>query len=245
MMEAKDDTRRNQFAMEHLPLVRRTAVRIRARLPDLVELEDLIQVGMIGLHRAMLAFEPKRRVRFSTFAPFYIRGAIFDDLRATDWVPRLVRQRTRIVVEATRQLQQQLGRTPTDEELTQYLKLTPEDFGRLRREARPVAQISLNQTRFTDDAGRPVSQADIHPDPHAPDPVDEAQHHNLKDFITRGFDRSERLILILYYYEQMTMREIGLTLDISESRVCQIHTSIIAQLKARLREQQQEFQTQD
>ena len=245
LMTAADDAGRNQFAVAHLPLVRHTAMRIRSRLPDLVELDDLVQVGMMGLHRAMLAFNPRRHVKFTTFAPFYIRGAIFDHLRATDWVPRLVRHRTRMFEVATSHLQQKLGRSPSDQELADYLQFPPEVFAHLRKDARAVTQVSLNQTRFTDDSGRPVSQADLCPDPKAPDPVMEAQRRNLKDLITRGFECDERLILILYYYEEMTMKEIGSTLAISESRVSQMHTSIIDRLKARLREQEHELEPEE
>ena len=245
LMGAKDGGRRNQFAVAHLPLVRQTATRIHAKLPNMVEVDDLVQEGMLGLHRAMLAFNPKRRVQFKTFAGFYIRGAIFDHLRATDWAPRLVRHRARIIEKATHELQQQLGRNPSERELAKALKLSPKAFTRLRKEARPVFQISLSETRFTDDAGRAVSQGDLHADPRAPDPVREAQRRSLKDLITRGFDRAERLVIILYYYEEMTMQEIGATLNLSESRVSQMRTSIIARLKARMREQHQELELQE
>ena len=162
-------------------------------------------------------------------------SAILDHLCATDWVPGWSASAPASSKTPPASSGQQLGRSPTDKELADHLKLSPAAFRRLHDDARPAAQVSLTETRFTDDSGRTVSQADLHADPRAPDPVREAQHRNIKEFVTRGLNRTERLVVILYYYEHMTNGEIGLALDLTEFRVSQMHTSIISQLKARLR----------
>lgn len=244
MMTDPDRKARDQFLMEHLPLVRRTAARIHSRLPVVVDIEDLVQEGTLGLRRAMLAFKPSRKVKFTTFAPFYIRGAILDHLRGTDWVPRLVRQQARALEKASRQLRQELRRDPSEEELAEHLQLPPEDFARMKDGAHAVSQVSLSESRFTDEAGRPVTLADQHADPNAPDPLREAQRRELRDAVTRGLSRTERLVVLLYYYERLTMREIGRTLSLSESRVSQMHSEVVKGLKARLNGREHELDLQ-
>lgn len=223
---------RNEFLMIHLALVQHVARRLRRRLPGQVELEDLVQVGLIGLHNAMLAYDPARGVKFSTFAPFYVRGAILDHLRQVDWMPRLVRKRVTLMQKAIHGLQQRLGRNPSEQEVESYFNLPPKEYRRLFRDGRAVAQYSLSPAK-SDESSEPFP-ATIQADHRAPDPVREAHRKLLKDALTRGLSQSERLVVVLYYYEEMTMKEIGQSLDLCESRVSQIHKSVMKRLKASL-----------
>jgi RNA polymerase sigma factor for flagellar operon FliA len=226
---------RNLLVERYLRLVKYNGERIWARLPDGVELDDLISAGVFGLMDAIDAFDRDRGVKFETYCAPRIRGAILDELRAMDWVPRLVRSRAHKLERATQALEARYGRQPTERELAGHMKLPPDEFKRLIRDAKAVSVVSLSRKQYETDSNRDVCEIDVLTDKRSADPVDEAQKRDLKDFITRGLTRAERLVLILYYYEQMTMKEIGMTLDLSESRVSQMHSSILARLKAQLK----------
>jgi RNA polymerase sigma factor for flagellar operon FliA len=175
----------------------------------------------------------------------YVRGAIRDSLRDGDWAPRLVQYRSRIVQEAVALFENAAGRRPSDEELTKELEKAGHDVQAVLKDARRVMQSSLSRAFFEDDSGRSVTSEETLSDPDAPDPVTQTQRRELRDLITRGLTRGERLILILYYYENMTMKEIGATLDLSESRVSQMHSSIIMRLKAQMANKDKEFVTEE
>ena len=225
---------RNRLIVNYLPLVRYNAERIAAKLPDEVDMQDLMSAGVFGLVDALDSFDLSRGVKFETYCAPRIRGAILDELRSMDWVPRLVRSRAHRLEQATRLLQAQTGRTPTREELAGHLKMPHEEFDRLMRDSKAVTQISLSRKQYETDSSREVREIDILVDRRGLDPVEEAEKRDLRDMVTRGLSRAERLILILYYYEQMTMKEIGMTLDLSESRVSQMHSAILARLKGQL-----------
>ena len=164
-----------------------------------------------------------------------------DDLRKKDWLPRLVRQRANQLVKARQLLKARLGRKPTEKETAQELNMNMAEYGKLRRDANVVKLLSLD-TKYTDTEGEEgISKADIIVDKKSQDPLIEAQKRDLKNLITKGLIPSEKLVLTLYYYEGMSMKEIGLTLGLSESRVCQLHSSILARLKAQLDEHEKEF----
>jgi len=237
----RNDQTRNALMEQYLRLVKYTAERIYTKLPDKVELDDLISAGIFGLINAIDAFDPERGVKFETYCTPRVRGAILDELRSMDWVPRLVRARAHQLSKATSSLQAQLGRMPTENEIAQELKMNMEEFHRLQRDASAVGLISLSN-KYTDDEGdKDIREMDIIHDDKSKDPLIEAQKRDLKSLITRGLTRAERLIIVLYYYEQMTMKEIGATLDLSESRVSQMHSSIVARLKAQLDTRKKEF----
>ena len=229
-----NDELRNRLVEHYLSLVRFSAERIRAKLPDEVDVDDLMSAGIFGLVDAIDAFDLERGVKFETYCAPRIRGAILDELRSMDWVPRLVRHRAHKLSETVRSLEAELGRIPTEDEVARRLRLPPEQFGKLLRDASAVSQVSLSQ-RFGDpDSDRDASEIDIVPDEQSCDPVAEAQKADVKALITDELTRAERLIIVLYYYEQMTMKEIGATLDLSESRVSQMHSAIIARLREQL-----------
>ncbi|MCK4294925.1 MAG: FliA/WhiG family RNA polymerase sigma factor [Planctomycetes bacterium] len=222
-------------------IVKYSAERLHAKLPDKVELDDLISAGVFGLMDAIDAFDPERGVKFETYCSARIKGSILDELRSMDWVPRLVRARAHRLSKATRSLETHLGRKPTEEEIAEELGMDMVEFARLQRDANAVSQVSLN-TKFSDgDGEKDVREIDVIKDERSEDPVIEAQKRDLKNLLTKGLTRAERLIIVLYYYEEMTMKEIGATLDLSESRVSQMHSSIIDRLKAQMHTRKKEF----
>ena len=232
---------RNQLVEFYLPLVRYNAERMHVKLPDEVEVDDLVQAGIFGLLDAIESFDLHRGVKFETYCAQRIRGAILDELRAMDWVPRLVRSRAHRMNETARGLEAELGRKPTEKELSKRMNLPAPEFNRLRRDASAVTLVSLSRTHYETDSNKDVTELDVLRDPAGRDPVDEAQRADLKDLLTRGLTRAERLILVLYYYEEMTMKEIGTTLDLSESRVSQMHSAILDRLKHQLNTRHREF----
>jgi RNA polymerase sigma factor for flagellar operon FliA len=228
--------------MEHyLPIVKYTADRIYAKLPDKVELDDLISAGIFGLMDAIDAFDPERGVKFETYCTPRIRGAILDELRSMDWVPRLVRARAHQLENALQTLEAYLGRLPTEKEIADELSLGMNEFRRLQRDANAVGLVSLSNTFAESESDKDVREIDIIEDQKSENPLVEAQKRDLKGLLIKGLTRAERLIVVLYYYEEMTMKEIGATLDLSESRVSQMHSSIIARLKAQMNTRKKEF----
>jgi RNA polymerase sigma factor FliA len=232
---------RNLLMMEYLPLVKYNSERIYAKLPDEVELDDLIQAGTLGLKDAIESFDPERGVKFETYCAPRIRGAILDELRNMDWVPRLVRSRSGKIDQASRRLEMKLGRAPTNEEIAAYLGVSPAEFDKLMKDSNTVSQVSLSRKWFESDSNKDVREVDVLHDKTSNSPLSELHRKDLKDLITRGLSRAEKMILVLYYYEEMTMKEIGQTLELSESRVSQMHSSIIARLKTQLANREKEF----
>jgi RNA polymerase sigma factor for flagellar operon FliA len=232
---------RNQLLERYLPLVRYNAERIWKRLPDGVELDDLISAGVFGLMDAIEAFDLDRGVKFETYCVPRIRGAMLDELRTMDWVPRLVRSKASKMEEARKALETQLGRPPRPEELAEKLGISLAEFQKAIQDATAVSQVSLNKKWYETDSYKDVREIDILEDKKAEDPTHRLQNRDLMRLVTRGLNRNERLIIILYYYEDMTMKEIGATLDLSESRVSQMHSSIVARLQAQLAQRRPEF----
>jgi len=235
------ETIRNFLMENFLPLVRYTAERMHTRLPAEVEVEDLMSSGLFGLMDAIDAYDIERGVKFETYCTQRIRGAIFDELRAMDWVPRLVRSRTAKVERVRKQLEMETGRKATDAEIGDRLDVDKEEYKKICRDARPVGVVSLNRKWFETDSSKDVREIDVVRDKRQENPVSRLQRDDLKLLLTKGLSRAERLIIVLYYYEEMTMKEIGITLDLSESRVSQMHSSILARLKAQMQHRSKEF----
>ncbi len=233
---------RNRLVERYLPLVKYNAERIWQRLPEGVDLDDLISAGVFGLMDAIDAFDLSRGVKFETYCAPRIRGAILDELRSMDWVPRLVRSRAAKLDSASKQLETELGRSPTDDEVAKRLNIPKPAFDKMAKDASAVGLVSLSRKWFETDSNKDVREIDVLEDKRGADPVREIQRKDLKELITKGLSRAERLIIILYYFEEMTMKEIGATLDLSESRVSQMHSSILARLKAQMADRRKEFQ---
>ena len=240
--KTKCDDARNYLLENYLPIVRYTAERLHAKLPDEVELDDLISAGIFGLMDALKAFDPERGVKFTTYCAPRVRGAILDELRSLDWVPRLVRSRAHKLNAAVAALEAQHGRRPTDKELATEMELSMRDFRKLRRDARAVGMISLSRKWYETDANKDVREIDVVQDKRSEDPFRAVQRKDVRELVTRGLSRAQRLIIVLYYFEEMTMKEIGETLDLSESRVSQMHSAILERLRGHLEKRQKELQ---
>jgi len=241
--DTRGEQHRNVLMEHYRHLVKYAAERLHSKLPGKVELDDLISAGNFGLLDAIDAYDPSRGVKFETYCSPRIRGSILDELRSMDWVPRLVRARAHQLIRAMQSLEADLGRAPTEEETAEKLEMKMDEFERLQKDANAVGVVSLDTPYGEEDSDKDIREIDIIRDARSKDPVIEAQKRDLKNLLTKGLTRAERLIIVLYYHEEMTMKEIGATLDLSESRVSQMHTSIINRLKAQLNSRQKEFST--
>ncbi len=225
---------RNFLVEKFQHLVRYNAERLHKKLPDEVDVNDLGQAGMFGLMDAIDTYDLERGVKFETFCARRILGAMLDELRSMDVIPRLVRHRTAKVETARKAFAAVHGREPTEQELAQHLGMGMDVLQKYLKDSRPASFVSLNRKCFEGDSSRDVREIDILEDETQSNPFDVTQRGDLKEVITKGLTRAERLIVVLYYYEEMTMKEIGMTLDLSESRVSQMHSSILARLRAHL-----------
>ncbi len=241
--KTRSEEARNLLMEQYLHIVKYTAERLYAKLPEEVDVDDLISAGIFGLMDAVKAFDPRRGVKFETYCSPRIRGAILDELRSMDWVPRLVRSRAHKLNEATAALEAQLGRKPEDKELAKEMRVSLREFRKLERDAHATGVVSLSRKWFETDSHKDVREIDVLEDRKSEDPLRSVQRKDLKELITRGLSRAERLIIILYYFEEMTMKEIGETLDLSESRVSQMHSAILGRLQGQLEKRQKELAT--
>jgi RNA polymerase sigma factor FliA len=232
---------RNILIERFLPLVRYNAERVWAKLPEGVDLNDLISAGVFGLMDAIDAFDLGRGVKFETYCVPRIRGAMLDELRTMDWVPRLVRSKASKLESARKEAEAEFGRPPSDTEMANRLRLPLPEYEKLKCEASAVNLVSLNKKWYETDSYKDVREVDILEDSKGEDPTRGIQKRDLMKLVTKGLNRNERLIIILYYYEELTMKEIGNTLGLSESRVSQMHSSIVARLKDQLRRRRPEF----
>ena len=222
---------RNRIIERYMPLVRRRAERIRAKLPHEIELDDLISAGSVGLIDAIRAYNPDRGVKFETFCIPRVQGAMLDELRSMDWAPRLVRSKTSKLNEADRVLVGRFGRRPTEEELAEFLELPVDDVRQTIVDSNRVNVSSLDK-KWSDASGDgDVTEMDVLPDKRSEAPMESLERSEVIRKCTQGLTQKERMIIILYYYEEMTMKEIGATLDLSESRVSQMHSAIVKRMK--------------
>ncbi len=237
-----NDLTRNFLIEKYLHLVKYNAERIHVKLPSEVPLDDLMSEGVFGLMNAIDSFDLKWKVKFETYCAPRIRGSILDWLRATDWIPRLTRSRGHKYNSAVQSFEMTNGRPPSDEELVGLLGVNDEEFGKMKRDSSAMNMTSLDGKCYETDSNRDVARIDVLADPDGTNPLRDIQRKNLRELVTRGLTRAERLIVILYYFEEMTMKEIGLTLDLSESRVSQMHTSILKRLQDSLSDRSSEFE---
>ena len=226
-----DEILRNQLIEFYMPLVRSRGERIWARLPDGIELDDLISAGTFGLMDAIGAFDLAREVKFETFCMPRIQGAMLDELRKMDWVPRQVRSKASKINEAYKRLEGELGRKPADFEVAKFLDVPVEDYQRMLAETHSVNMSSLDKKWGETDSMKDVREVEILADKRGEDPTERLRKIDMLRGHMKGLTKNERLILILYYYEEMTMKEIGATLDLSESRVSQMHSAIVDRIK--------------
>jgi RNA polymerase sigma factor for flagellar operon FliA len=225
---------REQLLIEHLSTVRYIARRIHERLPQHVELDDLISAGVVGLIDAFSKFDHNKKVQFKSYAQFRIRGAILDSLRTLDWSPRELRRKGRAVEEAIRSATQRLGRAPLEQEIATAMELSLANYQRLLGDLKGLEIGSLHMERTEDSGDEELAYI-----PGAPedDPLFRCLKGEMKQRLADAIDElpeKERMVLTLYYYEELTMKEIGLTLGVVESRVSQIHSSAVLRLRTAL-----------
>jgi len=231
-LTATRDTR--YFLMQYAPLVKRIAHHMMAKLPASVEIDDVIQTGMIGLLDAINRYEESHGAQFETYAAQRIRGAILDGLRQADWLPRSFRRDLRRIEDAIGKLEQQLGRAPIEQEVARALGLALADYQKMLQDARGYQLISFedfNQAEGDDYLER-------HCEDHKPSPLEALADRKLREQLVKGIEslpEREKVVMGLYYEEELNFREIGETLGVSESRVCQLHSQAIARLRSQLR----------
>ncbi len=222
--------------LEHLPIVRFLARRIHERLPQHVDIEDLVSAGVVGLMDAFVKFDPAKKVQFRSYAQFRIRGAILDSLRTLDWSPRELRRKGRAVEEAIRVLTARLGRAPGENEIAAEMGIGLEEYQQLLGDLKGLEIGTLHLERNENSGEEELAYVPGRPDE---DPLFRCLRGELEDRLSEAIanlpDR-ERLVMTLYYYEEMTMREIGLALGVVESRVSQVHASAVVHLRAALRD---------
>lgn len=232
-----DIEKRNERIIEYLPLVKFVANRIAGRLPSHVEVDDLINAGIIGLIDALKKFDATLKIKFKTYAEFRIKGAILDELRALDWVPRSTRQKASRLEKAYAELEQRLGRSASDAEMMAFMQIEQKEFDHLVSDARGVALISLDELRSDNDENFERNLLEYLADPEGLSPAESLNLDQIYRIVANTIDQlpeKERLVISLYYYEELTMKEIGEIMSITESRVSQIHTKAILRLRGRL-----------
>jgi len=229
---------REKLILHYAPLVKYVAGRVSSGLPPSVEFNDLMSYGVFGLLDAIDKYDPDRGIKFETYAIARIKGAIIDELRADDWVPRSVRFKARELERAYVALEGELRRIPTDEEVARKLSITMSEYNNLLSKLSFISLVALDEL-WTVSGDRPdkISLADTVEDVKVKDPSQTFELEEMKDIIADAINRlpeRERTVVALYYYEGLTMREIGEVLTVTESRVCQMHTKAILRLRARL-----------
>jgi len=236
---------RDRLILEYAPLIKYIAQKIAARLPANIELDDLISSGVIGLMDAIEKYDSSRDNKFKTYAEFRIRGAILDELRAQDWVPRSVREKAKQLERAYLKLEQQLGRQASDEEVCKVLGMTQEEFFGLLNEVRSVSLLSYDDISNFSKADKRTFHGLNDGGKRAANPLNEVTSAYLKRVIAdsiRELPEKQRLVLSLYYFEDLNLKEIGKVLDVTESRVSQLHTQAIIRLKNKLRVQGEDLE---
>ena len=235
--KTRDQAIRDRLIVNYAPLVKYVAGRVGSGLPAHVDDGDLVQYGLLGLISAIERYDPDRDVKFETYAISRIKGSIIDELRAMDWVPRSVRSRARDIERAIAALEAKLGRTPTDEEVAATLGVSPEEFDDTLSEISRSSIAALDELWTMSSGGDQVALIDTLADTEGPEPQSALAETEMKEALSEAIARlpeREKLVVTLYYYEELTLREIGEVLGVTESRVSQLHTKAILRLKARL-----------
>ena len=230
---------REHIVLEHTTLVRYIVNRIAVRLPSHIDLDDLHNTGIIGLMDAIEKYDHSKNCKFKTYAEFRIKGAILDQLRSLDWVPRSVRQKGRKLERAYSEVEQRLGRQAKEEEVADSLGLELDKFHVLINQVRGISLVNLEEIRGTNSDGDQAGTfADIIEDVHSENPFASFKYMETKHVISDtigSLPEKERLVISLYYYEDLNMKEIGGILGITESCVCQIHTKAVMRLRSKLK----------
>jgi RNA polymerase sigma factor for flagellar operon FliA len=232
--DTRTGSEREQEVLRHLPLVHTVVERIAAHLPNTVDRDDLFHAGVIGLIDAISRFDPGRDTAFSTYAVLRIRGQVIDELRARDWVPRAARERAREYQQAVAELSQTMGRTPSDAELAKRLGVAEADLADLEAQSHLASQVSLDAPIGEE---TPLGATLARRDDEDADPsrhIDLADRKRILARVLGTLTDQERMVIKLYYFEQLLMKEIAAVLGVTESRVCQIHARVITSLRSKV-----------
>ncbi len=229
---------KDKLILEYAPLIRFIAQKIAIRLPSNIELDDLISSGVIGLMDAIEKYDPTRDNKFKTYAEFRVRGSILDELRAQDWVPRSVRDKAKLLDRTLIALETELGRSPTEEEAAERLQMSMSQFYDLLNEVRPVSILSIDEQSSFSTVDK-KSILNLLEGCKTSNPLNELNLKTVKDVVAKAIEdlpERQRLVLSLYYYEDLNLKEIGRVLRVTESRVSQVHAQAIARLRAKLQQ---------
>ncbi len=232
----RDHKIKEKIVLEHVNLVKYVAGRMMFSLPPSVESDDLESAGILGLIDAIDRFDPKYGVKFESYAIPRIKGAMLDELRKLDWIPRSIRSKTRELEKTIRSLENEKGGPATDEEIASRMNISMNDYFNLLREVSSISLLSLDNIIYDEEGGK-GELSEVVEDKTEPEPDEAINKEELKSIIMKSIDdlpETERLVLALYYYEELTLKEIGQVLQLSESRISQIHTKTILSLRSRL-----------
>jgi RNA polymerase sigma factor for flagellar operon FliA len=235
--KSRDPRIRDFFIRQYAPLVKYVAGKVAIGMPNNVEFDDLVGFGVFGLFDAIEKFDPNKHVKFKTYAVTRIRGSIFDELRSIDWVPRSVRQKTREVEESIRKLEASLGRAATDEEIAREMRIDLREFQQIMLKISGTSVLSLNEVWYTGDENDKISIVESIESPSTFNPDTIVEKEEIKRVIVEAINElpeKEKKVLILYYYEDLTLKEIGEVLEVTESRISQLHTKAIMRLRSKL-----------
>lgn len=226
---------REKLIVKYAPFVKYVAGKIFVNLPSNIEFDDLVSYGILGLIDAIEKFDIDRNIKFKTYAKTRIRGAIFDELRVLDWTPRSIRQKARKLEKAYAKLESKLGRAARDEEVAEYLGISVHELHNLFNETKKSLLLSLDELFYDDEEG--ASRLDFVEDKKSDNPQSKIEQSEIRDILAESINRlseRERLVVTLYYYEDLTSKEIGRILGVSDSRISQLHTKAILRLRGRL-----------
>ncbi|MEQ8834416.1 MAG: RNA polymerase sigma factor WhiG [Miltoncostaeaceae bacterium] len=236
----EDPLARDRLILTYAPLVKYVAGRMSSALPSHVEETDLISYGLLGLINAVERFDPERQIKFETYAVTRIKGSIIDELRSLDWVPRSVRARAREIERTSAELEHKLKRAPTDEELAAALHISMDEFQGIITQISNSSIVALDEMWNVNSGGEPLALIDTIGDDRVTDPAALLDVTELRDTLADAIamlPERERIVVALYYYDGLTLREIGEVLGVTESRVSQLHTKAILRMKGRMQEE--------
>ncbi|HKK65758.1 MAG TPA: RNA polymerase sigma factor WhiG, partial [Clostridia bacterium] len=233
----QDPKIRDMFVKQYAPLVKYVAGKVAVGMPHNVDFDDLVGFGVFGLIDAINKYDPDKHVKFKTYAVTRIRGAIFDELRSIDWVPRSVRQKSREIEDTVHRLEASLGRSATDKEIAAELGMSESDFQKTMMKISGTSILSLNDVWYTSEENDSISIVDSIESPQSLNPDTIVEKEEIKRVIVQAIDElpeKEKKVLVLYYYEDLTLKEIGKVLEVTESRISQLHTKAIIRLRSKL-----------
>jgi RNA polymerase sigma factor for flagellar operon FliA len=236
-VEDRSPELRDRLILHYAPLVKYVAGRVGSGLPAHVEQADLVSYGTFGLIDAITRFEPEREVKFESYAMARIRGAIIDELRNTDWIPRSVRMKARQYERTVAELEARLQRSPTDEEVAEALEMDVEDVRKFLGQLSLVNVVALDELMTDEEGGGAPRLVDTLQDANALDPQAMAEHGEARQLLGRAVEQlpdREKVVVSLYYFEGLTLADIGRVLGVTESRICQLHTKAVLHLRSKL-----------